>query len=808
VLLVPGIGQALFHTDGYAPHGYCILWQPGLLWFHVGTDTLIGTAYVAIAGTLAYLVYRAHRDLPFHWVLLAFGAFIIACGGTHFMEVWTFWTPVYWLSGYLKLITAVASVATAIALPPLVPKTLALIETAKVSQQRKQQLEVAHAELEQLYRRLQELDAFKTQMFANVSHELRTPLTLILAPTERLLAPGDAAPPLRRDLEMIQRNAHLLLRHVDDLLDITRLEAGQMTLHVAPVDLAQLVRRTAAHFEVLARDRRMIFAVEALPSLSASVDAEHIERVLVNVLANAFKFTPDGGTVRCALSDEGHEAVMVVDDSGPGVPPELRDAIFERFQQGDSTPTRRFGGTGLGLAIARELVALHGGTIEIDDAPLGGARFRISLPLGRGAAPAAPHEPVTEDARARRAVLDLRPPDTEQAPPADDSPGRPLVLVVEDNADMRRFLTVSLGGTYHVAAAADGREGLAQALALHPDLIVSDVMMPVLSGDQLVREVRKHPALEAVPIVLLTAKGDTALRVELLRSGAQDYLLKPFSEAELRARLDNLLAAKRARDVLQQALDSRQENIAALATDVARLYGEAQEALRLRDEFLAVAAHELNTPLTSMLGNVQILLRRYERSDSVPERDLRAVRAINAQTGHLVALVEGMLESVRIAQHQLTIAPVLLDLAALVEQLVEALQPSFGQHRFVCRRPAEELLLWGDALRLEQVMRNLIANAVKYSPQGGTVTVELGREVGRAMIRVMDEGIGVPAAALPHLFEPFYRAPNVDSRHISGLGIGLYLVREIVRLHGGSIDVVSAEGVGSTFTVWLPLPDA
>ncbi|MBC8078208.1 MAG: histidine kinase, partial [Chloroflexales bacterium] len=462
VLLVPGVGPALFRTDGYAPHGYCILWQPGLLWFHVSTDGLIGTAYVAIASTLAYLVYRAHRDLPFHWVLLAFGAFIIACGGTHFMEILTFWTPVYWLSGYLKLITAVASVATALALPPLVPKTLALIATAKVSQQRKQQLEVAHVELEQLYRRLQKLDAFKTHLFTNVNHELRTPLTLILAPTERLLATGDVPPPMQRDLATIQHNAHLLLHHVDDLLDVTKLEAGQMLMEAVPVDLAQLVRRTAAHFADLAHDRSMTLAIALPPTLMAMVDSAHIQRVLLNVLANAFKFTPNGGTVRCALAAEAHSAVVVVEDSGPGVRPDLRDAIFERFHQGDASTTRRFGGTGLGLAIVRDLVALHGGSIAVDDSPLGGARFRITLPRAAGADLPPADALHAEDAHVQQTLRSLLPPaDDLPQPPPDDGTERPLVLIVEDNDDMRHFLATTLAAAYRIATASDGGAGLA-----------------------------------------------------------------------------------------------------------------------------------------------------------------------------------------------------------------------------------------------------------------------------------------------------------------------------------------------------------
>jgi len=211
------LAPRLLLTDGFEPHGYCFLWQPGLLWLLVGSDFLIGTAYVAISCTLAYLVYQTRHDIPFRWMLLAFGAFIIACGFTHFLDVYTVWIPVYWLAGNVKLVTAMASVATAVALPPLVPRVLHVIDTAKISQERKRQLELANTELELLYTKIKELDELKSQFFANVSHELRTPLTLILGPTQQLLAAGGLDDGQRHTLGVVERNAQTLLKHVNDL---------------------------------------------------------------------------------------------------------------------------------------------------------------------------------------------------------------------------------------------------------------------------------------------------------------------------------------------------------------------------------------------------------------------------------------------------------------------------------------------------------------------------------------------------------------------------------------------------------------
>lgn len=824
----PGIANALLATNGYVPHGFCILWDQQLLWLHVITDFVIGLSYVAIAFTLTYLVYRARRDMPFHWMLLAFGAFIITCGFTHFLSVWTFWRPVYWLSGNVKLMTAIASAATAIAFPPVVPRMLAVVNAAKVSQQRKHQLELANQELETLYTRVKELDDLKTRFFANVSHELRTPLTLILGPTERLLASDTITAEQRHDLEIIDRNARTLLKHVGDLLDITRLEANKMELAYAAVDLAQLVRFTAAHFEMLAQERRITFAVEAPVTLPAQIDAEKIQRVVFNLLSNAFKFTPEGGEVRCIVDTQDERAAISVADSGPGVRPELRTVIFERFHQVDDGTSHPFGGTGLGLSIVKEFVELHGGSVTVDDAPIGGARFCVELPLhAPGGVKVAPltTEPVTplppiavesERTRPEPEVLDTSPQEA----------GRALVLVVEDNPDMRHFISGALEETYRVATANDGKAGLARARALRPDVILSDIMMPVMGGDELVQAVRAHPELDGIPIVLLTAKADDDLRVRALQMGAQDYLVKPFSVQELRVRLDNLIALKRTREILQQELASQSQDMAALANEVSfrkreleialqrlqeradenmRLYQEVRDALRVREEFLSIASHELKTPLTSLLGHAQLLERRAARAGDWGERNLRAIRVVVEQGARLNRMVETLLDLSRIDRGELTITTASLDLSALVRRVVETARPALEQHTLTLHGDTEQLMIEGDEQHLEQVLHHLIANAIKYSPEGGPVEVHIERQAQIARIAVIDRGMGIPQTALPHLFERFYRAPNVDYRHISGMGIGLYVVQEIIKLHGGRIEVVSTEGVGSTFTIVLPL---
>jgi signal transduction histidine kinase len=243
---------------------------------------------------------------------------------------------------------------------------------------------------------------------------------------------------------------------------------------------------------------------------------------------------------------------------------------------------------------------------------------------------------------------------------------------------------------------------------------------------------------------------------------------------------------------------------AAHAVDNARLYREAQDAVRVRDQFLSIAAHEIKTPLTSLLGYAQLFLRRAERDGSQNERDQRALQVIVEQGARLNKMILALLDISRIESGQLSIERRPIDLAVLVRRVVEEAQALDDQYPLHLSCPSSPLMIMGDELRLEQVLQNLLNNAVKYSLSGGAVCVRVEQQPDMARIVVADQGMGIPAADLPHLIERFYRAGNADEHHISGMGIGLYIVKEIVTLHGGTMTVESTEGKGSTFIVCVP----
>jgi signal transduction histidine kinase len=395
-----------------------------------------------------------------------------------------------------------------------------------VFQEREQR---TNRELERLLKKSRELDELKSQFFANVSHELRTPLALILGPARRGLADPATAPETRRDLETIERNAGLLHRHVEDLLDLAKLEGGRMEVRYARTDLAAMLRLVASHFDSRAKDDTIDFQVVAPAALEMEFDPPKVQKILFNLVGNAFKFTPPGGRITLSAGGEGESAWICVQDNGPGIPEDKREEVFERFRQLEGGADRSHEGTGLGLAIVREFAGLHGGRAEVGEAPGGGALFRVTaLHLPEDLPELAPHRPASPQQRAEEA-----------------RGGAPLLLVVEDNADMREFLVRSLQGDYRVETSGNGQEGLDACLARRPDLVLTDLMMPGMSGDRMIQRLRQHKDLDELPIVVLTAKADEAVRTSLLREGAQDILVKPFSVEELRARVDGLLSTRK-----------------------------------------------------------------------------------------------------------------------------------------------------------------------------------------------------------------------------------------------------------------------
>ncbi len=244
---------------------------------------------------------------------------------------------------------------------------------------------------------------------------------------------------------------------------------------------------------------------------------------------------------------------------------------------------------------------------------------------------------------------------------------------------------------------------------------------------------------------------------------------------------------------------------AAIALDNAHLFYQAQEAIRVRDEFLAVASHEFKNPLTTLLGNAQLLARRFERSEHASDRDRRSIKAMVSQAERLTRMVSSLLDVSRLQSGRFALHWQQVELRSLLQRLVEEIGPTLTVHRLQLQVATEPLVILGDDLRLHEVFQNLMQNAIKYSPEGGPIAIDVARSRSWATVAVRDEGIGIPQDSLPHLGRRYYRAANAHEHRLDGVGLGLYVVNQIIALHGGTLDIASSEGVGSTFTVRLPL---
>ena len=406
---------------------------------------------------------------------------------------------------------------------------------------------------------LQELDRVKTDFFTNVSHELRTPLTLILGPAEEL-ATDATDPAVRQQGGLMLRNARKLLALINQLLDLSKLEAGALHLLPTAGDAGATTCLVVAAFTSLAESRRILLrcTVPATP-VPLVFDAAKLDEVLTNLIANALRFTPAGGFVMVSVVEAPATAdapagnvVLAVRDTGSGITAEDLPHLFDRFYQAShGAEAAQRTGTGIGLALVRELVALHGGTVSVASQPGAGSTFTVRLPRGLRPVAAAAAGPDTTAAAARHtlAASTIGPPATTEIPAATatpaEAPEAEVVLIIEDNDDVREFIRATLAPAgYRLLLATDGLAGVALAQAEVPDLVVSDVMMPGLNGYEVCARLKTDPATSHVPVVLLTARSGDEDKLEGLETGADAFLAKPFNPRELRAQVRNLLGLR------------------------------------------------------------------------------------------------------------------------------------------------------------------------------------------------------------------------------------------------------------------------
>lgn len=424
--------------------------------------------------------------------------------------------------------------------------------------------------------KMQELDKTKSDFFANISHEFRTPLTLITGTVDQLEEDRKTQPLLQEGLGLIKRNAARLLQLVNQLLDLSKLEAGKLWLEKKPGDIIGFSKRLAGTFSSQFESKGITF-IQYLPDgpLYLNFDPDKLEKVVSNLFTNAFKFTAAGGQVYFSVSkitekESGVQLELKVKDNGIGIPPERLPRVFERFYQGEASSTRTYEGTGIGLALVKELTELHGGSITVESGSDLGTIFSVVLTL----------EHVGEEvvAELTKSESDLMPIlITQETQPLGSNSQKqaafkrgtlPAVLIVEDNLDLRHFISQNLRELYQVLEAENGMEGFKIATAIMPDLIISDVMMPVMDGVSLSDKVKNDERTSHIPFILLTARADSESKISGLETGADAYLTKPFEMKELKVRVHHLIEGrKKLREKFSRALNLQPSEITVTSID-------------------------------------------------------------------------------------------------------------------------------------------------------------------------------------------------------------------------------------------------
>ncbi len=392
--------------------------------------------------------------------------------------------------------------------------------------------------------KLKQLDAEKSRFFANISHEFRTPLTLTIAPLENLQKEkyGVLTEAGKAQVDMATRNAKRLMRLVTQLLDLARFEANLFKLKPETAELNQYLKYLTSRFVGAAERYNIQFDVK-IPkdAIVASFDPEQFEKVISNLLSNAFKFTPDGGTITFTLAREQENAVITVKDTGQGISPEHLPRLFDRFYQAEKSEMQP--GTGIGLALVKEITEQHSGTISVESSPGEGAMFTVMIPLAEpGAGDLAELTLDDSDASLEEYLIPDKPPlQDEENMLEDEDDDRKTLLVVDDNMDIRSYLRDHFSEDYRVIEAASGNRALEKIQKSPPDIIISDIMMPDGDGFSLLKDLRANPETDFLPIILLTARAEAEDKLEGLGIGADDYLTKPFSMEEVTIRVHNLI---------------------------------------------------------------------------------------------------------------------------------------------------------------------------------------------------------------------------------------------------------------------------
>jgi signal transduction histidine kinase len=679
--------------------------------------------------------------------------------------------------------------------------------------------------LEENNQKLVQLDQIKSRFFANISHELRTPLTLLIAPLENLLQRYNLDRETKELLATMHSNGMRLLKLINDLLDLVRLESGRMEVRHDILDVTDFLKGLASAARQVADDKRLRLETVVDQSVGAVIaDRDKMEKILLNLIFNALKFTPSGGKVQVRANKQDEELVITVADTGMGISEKNLPFVFDRFWQADGSSKRKYQGVGIGLALVKELVEVQGGTVAVQSQEGKGTTFTLRLPYTKADISTVPeverpsarisagHEGTStvssEEWLAnlyRRAELfpaltplqeSLRPVETSH------NGSQSTLLVADDEPDMLRFITSQLSAHYRVIEAVDGQQAIEKASQFLPDVILLDMMMPEKDGLQACHEIRERTSTQSIPIILLTARADEDTKLAALNAGASDFLAKPFSTTELHVRIKNLVDSHQYQRKLSkqnQVLESTIDQLKDTETQLVQT-----EKLASLGRMSAGIIHEINNPLNFATTGLFALRNKSKYIASEQQEEYNEVLK-DIEDG--IKRVKNIVSDLRMFTHPDTESLDQVDVAEVVSSALRFLSNEWKDHVQVQQKLQEHQTIWGNKNKLIHVLVNLLQNSMDalkhkiFENEKPAICIEGKIENDKSILTVRDNGAGIRSEHLDKIFDPFFTTKDVGE----GMGLGLSICYRIIHECDGRISVRTEEGKFCEFILEFPV---